>query len=190
MNAVQPQRRFDPAVLEQVFSACFLHSERTLLVGGAPEPVYRPAASDHQPHLLYYREDYFASALHEVAHWCIAGPARRRLHDFGYWYAPEGRDAQQQRAFESVEVKPQALEYLFSVACGYDFKVSVDNLDPVTGQIPDTRDFRKALVAEIRRRQHAGLPPRAARFFEALANRYATGVTLQALPSAREIHPW
>ncbi len=50
----------------------------------------------------------FASALHEISHWCIAGKARRELVDFGYWYCPDGRDAMTQSQFEDVEVKPQA----------------------------------------------------------------------------------
>ncbi len=39
-------------------------------------------------------------------HWCIAGKARRNRVDFGYWYCPDGRDAQTQSQFEDVEVKP------------------------------------------------------------------------------------
>ncbi|GAM69307.1 transporting ATPase [Vibrio sp. JCM 19236] len=26
--------------------------------------------------------------MHEIAHWCVAGPKRRLLEDFGYWYEP------------------------------------------------------------------------------------------------------
>ncbi len=58
----------------------------------------------------------------------MAGEARRRLPDFGYWYAPDGRTAAQQQAFERVEIKPQALECLFTLACGRHFQVSQDNL--------------------------------------------------------------
>src|SRR3546814_12851389 len=63
-----------------------------------------------------------------VAHWCLAGAARRRQDDYGYWYAADGRDLEQQHLFEQVEVKPQALELLFSDVCGLNFCVSVDNL--------------------------------------------------------------
>jgi hypothetical protein len=66
--------------------------------------------------------------LVEMSHWCVAGDARRRLSDFGYWYAPDGRSAAQQQAFEHVEIKPQALECLFTLACGRHFQVSQDNL--------------------------------------------------------------
>ena len=50
------------------------------------------------------------------------------MPDFGYWYAPDGRSAAQQQAFERVEIKPQALECLFTLACGRTFQVSQDNL--------------------------------------------------------------
>jgi elongation factor P hydroxylase len=181
MGVAQSLQAFDSRVLEDVFNGCFLTTERTRLQGGAAEPLYRPAGGAGELHTLFYREDYFASALHEAAHWCIAGPARRRQVDFGYWYAPEGRDPVQQRAFEAVEIKPQALEWIFSLACGYRFQVSVDNLDATTGALPDTREFCRALVSEARRRQYGGLPPRAERFFSALASRFGTGVTLAQL---------
>lgn len=66
--------------------------------------------------------------LLEISHFCIAGDQRRLLPDFGYWYAPDGRSAAQQQAFERVEIKPQALECLFTHACGRPFQVSQDNL--------------------------------------------------------------
>lgn len=168
---------FSAARLEHVFEQCFLQSERTRLVGGAEEPLYRPAETPGEPHLLFYRDDFFASALHEIAHWCIAGSRRRELLDFGYWYAPEGRDPQQQRAFEAVEVKPQALEWYFSRACGYRFRVSVDNLDPVTGAMPDTADFRHSVAEQAQLWQRAGLPARALQFFNALIEEFNTGIT-------------
>ena len=46
-------------------------------------------------------------------HWCLAGTRRRQRVDYGYWYAPEGRDEAQQAAFFAVEAAPQALESLF-----------------------------------------------------------------------------
>ncbi len=176
---------FVAARLEVVFAECFRASERTLLLGGAHEPLYEPAAAPAGYHRIYYREDFFASALHEVAHWCIAGPARRTKRDFGYWYAPAGRDAAAQRAFEAVEEKPQALEWLFSLACGYPFRVSVDNLDPVTGALPDTRPFCARVLARGVQWQRRGLPERAAIFLAALARHFGTGVTLETLDLRR-----
>ena len=101
--------------------------------------------------------------------------------DFGYWYAPEGRDHVSQRAFEAVEEKPQALEWLFSLACAYPFQVSVDNLDPETGALPDTLPFRERVLERARHWQRCGMPSRAALFFSALAREFGTGVTLERL---------
>ena len=62
-------------------------------------PAQQPGALNR----IVFTHDYFASALHEVAHWCVAGPERRRLTDYGYWYAPDGRTEKQQMEFERVE---------------------------------------------------------------------------------------
>lgn len=172
---------FDAARLELVFSKCFELSERTVLVGGALEPSYEPVRDEHAPAKLAYREDYFASALHEASHWCIAGAIRRQQHDFGYWYAPEGRSAKQQQAFEAVEVKPQALEWFFSRACGYRFQVSVDNFDAATGQLPNTQDFCTKVVAQATYWQVNGLPSRAANFYTALCTEFSTYIQAQNL---------
>ena len=160
--------RFSAARLEAVFDRCFLVDYHARLRGGAPEPEYCPGAGDGQPDTLWYREDFFASALHEAAHWCIAGEERRRQLDFGYWYAPDGRDAGQQAAFEAAECKPQALEWYFSLACGYRFRLSADNLGAGNGELPDSGSFRRQVCNQARRWQRNGLPDRAARFYAAL----------------------
>ena len=90
------------------FNATFLHTEQTRMRGGAREPLYVPAR-DGQPAELRYREDFAASALHEAAHWCIAGRERRLLADFGYAYQPPPRTAAQQCGFYTLELKTQAL---------------------------------------------------------------------------------
>lgn len=158
------------ADLELVFADCFWALWRTRLEGGAGEPLYLPATAQ-APHRLCYRGDHFASALHETAHWCIAGPARRLQVDFGYWYAPDGRDAAGQRAFEAVEARPQALEWIFSVAAGHRFRPSADNLDGagVGG------DFGNRIGAELRHWLALGPPSRAVRFADALSLAYGTG---------------
>ena len=168
---------YDCARLAAVFRECFGHSENTELRGGADEPLYLPAGAEQSSNLLYFREDYFASALHEIAHWCIAGAERRKRVDFGYWYAPEGRSSQQQKAFEAVEIKPQALEWYFAKACGYRFQVSVDNLDPDTGALPDTHHFRERVLLQARFWLDEGLPPRAGQFFDALSGAFGTRLT-------------
>lgn len=172
---------FDPSRLEAVFAQCFRAQYRTRLCGGAAEPLYQPAAEQGQMHLLWYREDFFASALHETAHWCIAGEQRRQQLDFGYWYAPDGRTAQQQQAFEAVEYQPQALEWFFSRACGYPFRLSADNLGGGEGELPDNRAFRRQVLQQACHWQVQGLPIRARRFFEGLCSEFTTGLAIADL---------
>lgn len=212
MPAAGAQGRHDKPLhcaqrLEQVFARCFSADYRTLLVGGASEPVYVPygalgsgvpapdalssavllravdrgaepgaVAAPADPasgfHRLYYREDFFASALHETAHWCIAGPGRRLLVDFGYWYEPDGRNTAAQLRFEAVESKPQALEWLFSLACGFPFRLSLDNLDGCAGIASDADAFAAAVSAHALAWQRRGLPTRAAQFFDALGEEF------------------
>ncbi|MBW2500905.1 MAG: elongation factor P hydroxylase [Deltaproteobacteria bacterium] len=170
----------DARDLEHLFAACFRESHLTELVGGGTEPLYLPSEDPaRRPHRILYREDFFASALHEVAHWCIAGPQRRRLEDFGYWYAPDGRAASEQAAFEAVEARPQALESIFSEACGFEFHLSADNLASGTG--PGER-FAAAVEVERRRYLDRGLPLRAGIFRQAL-------VALKGRPPRRVLRP-
>ena len=92
------------ADLEQIFRECFFAEYATIPVGGAPEPLYVPSPEVlRKPHRVVYREDYFASALHEVVHWWIAGAERRKLEDYGDWYRPDGRDPREQAEFERAE---------------------------------------------------------------------------------------
>jgi len=114
-------------LVENLLEQCFLKRYNTIVVGGADEPLYQPASIKQPQNIIYYRDDYISSAFHEIAHWCIAGKKRRTLLDYGYWYAPDGRDQIQQLAFESVEVKPQALEYASSLSAAIHFRVSIDN---------------------------------------------------------------
>ncbi len=177
---------FDAARLERVFDRCFLQDYHTCLRGGAPEPLYCPGNREDRPGILWYREDFFASALHEVAHWCIAGEARRRQVDFGYWYAPDGRDAVQQAAFEAVESRPQALEWYFSLACRYHFRLSADNLDAGGGHLPDTTAFRRRVCAQALQWQQRGMPRRAQRFFLALCAEFGSGLSIAELHFGEE----
>ena len=146
------------------FNQEFACSHHSRMEGGADEPLYLPASND-QPARLYYREDYAASALHEAAHWCIAGAERRSLEDFGYTYEPPPRDADAQERFYAAEVRTQALESLFAQAAGVDFQPSADNLQA------DLADFSRQLAAAVPHMQqwlesHAGA--RARQFLAAL----------------------
>ena len=98
------------------------------LLGGAVEPIYEPGSGDDAA-VIRYTRDYPASALHELAHWCIAGSRRRALPDYGYWYRPPPRTDREQAAFFRVELPVQALEARLAVAAGLPFRVSVDDLD-------------------------------------------------------------
>lgn len=100
----------------------------TRLVGGFPEPFYK-AAVNGSPAEVQFTSDFERSALHELAHWCIAGDKRRLVDDYGYWYEPDGRSDEQQKIFFQVEVKPQAIEKYFCSALEIPFQVSLDNLD-------------------------------------------------------------
>jgi elongation factor P hydroxylase len=180
LRAVVPTP-FVSARLERVFNACFYADYNTRLFGGAAEPLYQPGSVAGQCNALHYRQDYFASALHEVSHWCIAGRQRRLLADFGYWYAPEGRCLDQQRAFESVERKPQALEWYFSKACGYRFQVSIDNLELANAGLHDATAFQQAVLEQALNWQEQGLPARAAVFYQALCCEFGSLVPVASL---------
>ena len=123
------EMKWQASELERTFRDCFFERYATSLEGGGSEPVYLPSSDPaREPHRIVYREDYFASALHEVAHWCLAGAARRALEDYGYWYRPDGRNLAEQEEFERAETRPQAVEWIFSDACGFPFHLSADNL--------------------------------------------------------------
>ena len=175
------RRSFDVADLESLFDSEFVLTANTCLRGGVQEPVYLPADDTGARHRILYREDYFASALHEVAHWCIAGEHRRRLPDYGYWYVPEGRNGLQQQRFEAVEARPQALEWIFSSACGFHFRPSTDNLsaDAEGAASAHGETFYRAIYRELSRYCDRGLPQRAARFRCALSRFYATEAALE-----------
>lgn len=167
----------DYQLLIDMFDQVFFSSYNTRLVKGDDEPIYLPAnAAEHLPcnhHQIVFAHGFFASALHEISHWCVAGEARRLLVDFGYWYCPDGRDAQQQAEFEAVEVKPQALEWCFSVAAGFPFKVSVDNL---SGAESDRFVFQELVFQQVLRYFEQGMPKRAQMFIDALTQFYQTPV--------------
>jgi elongation factor P hydroxylase len=156
-----------------LFEKIFLLSHGTRLLGGGEEPEYIPAAGLNSEHTIIFTRNYFASALHEIAHWCIAGEQRRQLPDYGYWYAPDGRTAEQQKKFEQVEAKPQALEWFFSRACGSVFRLSVDNLN---GDVGVTESFKESVLREAKgyclKGNSASDESRAVMFAKALVNDY------------------
>ncbi|WP_286233097.1 elongation factor P hydroxylase [Thalassotalea sediminis] len=152
-----------------IFEHTFFERYNTRLVKGGNEPIYLPADDSLNYHRIIFAHGYFTSALHEVAHWCIAGRQRRLLEDFGYWYHPDGRTKCEQKQFESVEVKPQAIEWAFCIAAGIRFNVSTDNLN---GEEPDTVAFRLAVYQQVKAYLSVGFPKRAQQFIQALAQFY------------------
>ena len=165
-----------------VFNALFASEFNTRLLGGVAEPVYIPAGHSATEaidgnavpdtcdyHRLFFREDYFSSALHESAHWCIAGAERRLKVDFGYWYNPDGRSQQQQSVFERAETKPQALEWMFSVACGQNFRISADNLAANLGA---SDDFIHAVAQQAQDWCDSPMPDRGERLLYGLVAQF------------------
>ncbi len=155
--------------LMRIFNNCFAHSYQTRLERGGDEPLYLPKEATRDYHVILFARGFFSSALHEVSHWLIAGDQRRSLIDYGYWYEPDGRTAQQQRLFEHVEVKPQALEWILSNACGFQFQLSVDNLN---GEPGDSHQFQELVYQQLQKYAQDGLPLRAKIFRDALFQFY------------------
>ena len=178
MNEPHPRPEPQSQQVEAVFHACFGLGYRTRLVGGALEPQYLPAGPADDWHRVIYREDFVASALHEIAHWCIAGTNRRTLPDYGYWYEPDGRSAGQQLEFEQVEVMPQAIEWHFSLAAGVGFRVSEDNLGGERAN--RSTGFARSICARARQYAEQRQPPRALLFRDALAARFDATIGIQS----------
>lgn len=168
-----------------LFDGLFQPSYGTRLIRGGEEPLYLPADDTTPFHRVIFAHGFYASALHEISHWCIAGARRRQWEDYGYWYLPDGRDAAEQQDFEGVEVAPQALELLFSRACGRHFNVSVDNLG---GEVEVDRDaFRARVEARAARYERERLSVRAAALQRALQAFYHQGADLEHAVAAGRV---
>ena len=107
-------------LFNSMFAQTNMDGVPTILVRGDSEPEYF-ASRDGNPAHIEFAHGFFASALHEISHWCVAGKKRRQLDDFGYWYVADGRDEATQKLFEQVEIKPQAIECLLNLALGRYF---------------------------------------------------------------------
>ena len=149
-------------IVVSVFNGLFAESYQTRLVGGASEPLYEYVPGG--VHVIHFRADYVSSALHEVAHWCLAGSHRRQIEDYGYFYESE-RNQKQQCQFQQVERTPQALEWVFSIAAGMPFRISLDNFGAVD-PIPFGEQVKDSVLQLLNR----GLPARALSFANALSN--------------------
>ena len=84
----------------------YLYTFNTVLEGGYNEPFYKPPG-DGQTIRIQFTRDYIRSAMHELAHWCIAGKKRRMQDDFGYWYAPTDERRISRRRFSGWRCVPR-----------------------------------------------------------------------------------
>ena len=176
----------EAAVIAAVFADCFAErdadpADRARLVAGADEPQYLPAGRLRPLGEVVWARGLAQSCLHEAAHWLRAGQARRRLVDYGYWYLPDGRGAEDQVRFEALEAEVQGLEWILSAAAGVTFRVSCDNLlrpDP-------TPEFRAAIATAAGARLRRGLDGRPARLVAAL--RVQSGRPLPEAPDVGQL---
>ena len=78
-------------------------------------------------------------------------------------------------------MKPQAFDWLFCVAAGFPFNVSCDNLE---GDFePDRIVFQRRVHAQVMTYLKEGIPPRPAKFIQALQNYYHTpALTAEQFP--------
>ncbi len=157
--------------LIHIFDHTFYADFNTKLELGGDEPIYLPADDNCDHHRIIFARGFYASAMHEIAHWCVAGPERRLLEDFGYWYEPDGRTEQVQAEFEKVEIRPQAYEWILSLSAGFPFTVSCDNLN---GDFePDRLDFMAKVHSEVMMILEQGIPPRVKSLSDALRQFYS-----------------
>ncbi len=156
----------DLNVLVNLLNNQYLNQYNTKLIAGFYEPFYK-AAIESEPAEIQFSHDYIRSALHELAHWCVAGVERRKLDDYGYWYAADGRNQQQQDAFFKLEIKPQAIEWAFSIVCGVEFEASVDNLN---NQVEGVSQFQNSLKIQLQNYIRNGYPMRTQEILNLISN--------------------
>ena len=144
----------------------YLNHYKTILVGGFDEPFYKASQGSDLAEIRF-TQDYIRSALHELAHWCVAGSERRKTDDFGYWYANDGRNQQQQNEFYKVEIKPQAIEWALSLICGVKFEASIDNLQQ---QVTGAELFEQQLHQQLKQYCSNGFNKKTRALIQTLAN--------------------
>ncbi|MDX2321577.1 MAG: elongation factor P hydroxylase [Moritella sp.] len=173
----QDQQQHHYQDLIGIFNRTFSSEFNTQLVKGGDEPIYMPANTDFEQYLscayhrIIFAHGFFASGLHEISHWLVAGLARHQLVDFGYWYIADGRNAQQQAEFEKVEIVPQAIEWIICVAAGYQYRVSADNL---SGIVIDRLAFQHKIHTQVQAYLDNGLSVRTQALVAALQAFYNT----------------
>lgn len=169
----------DIQTLIALFNETFEKDYNVRLIKGNDEPIYLPAGQGDgdilaQPYAqIVFAHGYYASGLHEIAHWCLAGEQRRTKVDYGYWYSPDGRSSEQQAKFQQVEIKPQAIEWALAAAAGFRFGVSCDNLSgDENGEQPDRIAFEQDVKQQLIKYLDSGFPPRAQQLIEVFSRYY------------------
>lgn len=145
--------------LINAFSAIF---PNLTIKGEAEEPFYEAPRANANA-VLYFRSNYPRSLLHEISHYCLAGDRRRSLDDFGYWYTPCGRTAEEQQRFELVEARPQGLEKAMCEIVGIKFSPSIDDF---SGR-PPSESFLQHLELSYQE-MHLNPPPTASKALSGL----------------------
>lgn len=157
--------------LTNLLNTQMLNKYNTVIIGGFDEPFYLAAVGGKQAE-IQFSHDYIRSTLHELSHWCVAGVERRKIDDFGYWYAPDGRSQQQQDEFFKLEIKPQAIEWAFSIVCGVKFEASVDNLN---NQVEGVDEFKQNLVLQLQDYLTNGFTKRVEEIIQLISNHQGIG---------------
>ncbi len=171
----------------EIFNQCFKADYQSELVCGGHEPIYIPSSQYYPWDRIIFAHGYFASAIHEISHWCIAGRERRRQVDFGYWYAPDGRNATQQQAFENVEIKPQALEWILCRSANFKFNVSLDNLSgDLSAAAKSAEVFKDNIYEQVQVYLKQGLSIRAQIISDGFIHYYRKNNPLQLSEFKRE----
>jgi len=176
LENIQNTQSHEISDIIELFNRTFSQTHNTRLVCCEPEPIYRPVDNECSFNRIVFAHGFFSSALHEIAHWCVAGKERRKLEDFGYWYEPDGRSEERQAEFERVEVKPQALEWIFSVASNHQFHFSADNLE---GDAKPSKEFMEKVLIQVHTYLNNGLPKDAEIWKQALTQKYRPNIPVK-----------
>ena len=56
-----------------IFNQTFFDQFNTKLELGGDEPIYLPADDKVPHHRIIFARGFYASGMHEIAHWCVAG---------------------------------------------------------------------------------------------------------------------
>ncbi|XPE56836.1 elongation factor P hydroxylase [Shigella flexneri] len=131
--------------------------------------------------VLVFAHGFLASALHEIFTRVSPVKQKREQVDFGYWYCPDGRDAETKGQFEDVEVKPQAFDCV--VARGGGFR---STLAATTWKVTLNRTivFQRRVHAQVMTYLTRGIPSRPATLWTTQLLPYAEPLTAETIAMA------